>query len=777
MFSKRPDKHTTGLINMRNDCFANSSVQAYSALPGLTEYLNQFYLAFRQLKKFVDDRDLDVSHLLKSKTKTKFKNSNTFEIPLHTALAQIVKKLQDTQLTSRTISVWTFLHCLENIFNAKISRSQHDAQELTQLINETLEFENGKIKAYLAYLKKNLASMVGPNNVPAPRDYEILELIEVPDFPFSGLILSQMKCLACKGVSKPSFSPFLMLTLHAPEKLSTDIETLLNENESETIEGYHCLKCRISRIVQEEDRAGKNDSNPLLKRVRTLHEESTLAINEDLDKDLEEFIKNYKTPDCEIAKVTSTVLRTAQILKPPKIFGLHLSRSSFNGVDITRNPCRVSFKDQLILSIGKEYLEELQKFQSAAAAQDEAEIDALPNNVLTHDVNDMEDEDVQREDFDEKGSDDEDDEEALGSTDADSTVTETETATEGDDDAEYDSDNEDVISTARQSIMTTGTLKDNTATTNQTRFSDLSTLATKTPETLNNAPITEDQTDRLKEHFKAFKFNDNDVYKYRLKAVIRHQGSHTQGHYECYKRKPLFVKDKEGTIFKLSPEIIDEVNDEVVCNVQKATEKEAASIPGANDKFEQDAASNKFKKFSMTRSNSVRRTSSSSNEGDPLRSRSSSNAVPLSQISDDQSRFPPNEEIGGSGFRRRFSTMMGRRPSVIQGHPQESSIQEIVNSGSQTPAELLVGDLEPNDYFSNALANGALENIGKEDEHKQESTKKIKMKKISSLIKNPFWRISDSQVTEVSKESVLCETTSVYMLYYERVDRKQIKEH
>ena len=51
-------------------------------------------------------------------------------------------------MTTRTISVWTFLHELENIFNAKMSRSQHDAHELTQLINETLENENLKFKKF-----------------------------------------------------------------------------------------------------------------------------------------------------------------------------------------------------------------------------------------------------------------------------------------------------------------------------------------------------------------------------------------------------------------------------------------------------------------------------------------------------------------------------------------------------------------------------------------------------------------------------------------------------
>ena len=65
--------------------------------------------------------------------------------------------------------------------------------------------------------------------------------------------------------------------------------------------------------------------------------------------------------------------------------------------------------------------------------------------------------------------------------------------------------------------------------------------------------------------------------------------------------------------------------------------------------------------------------------------------------------------------------------------------------------------------------------VNEEDNAKPE--KKVKMKKIPSTITKPYWRISDAQVTEVTKGAVLSEETTVYMLYYERVDRKQIKRH
>jgi ubiquitin carboxyl-terminal hydrolase 16 len=779
MFNKRPDKHTTGLINLRNDCFANSSVQAYSALPGLTDYLNKFIASYKKLHEFVESHGISWDELVEAKLKakkapqnSKFKNSSSkFDIALHMSLASIIKKLQETQMTTRTISVWTFLHCLEGIFNAKISRSQHDAHELTQLINETLEHENLKIKSFYTFITHNLQSFLGKNNFPTPQDYEILEALQIPEFPFNGLVLSQMKCLACNCVSKPSFTPFTMLTLHTPQTFSTDLDTLLNENESESIEGYQCLKCRISRIEANEKYLNREldpKDAKFIESITKLNSDPTVCINDDLPKELEEYVKNYNVNGVDISKVTSTVFRKTQILKPPKIFGLHLSRSSFNGVDITRNSCRVSFKDKLTLSIGLEYHDELKNFQ-AAASQDEFFSESLTTNVLTTDVDDMEDEDVQREDIDEKGEEDEDDDED----DPESTTTEGGSTTEGDEDdldQEEADDNASVVTelSDQPSITTTVTLKNSTVGLNSIQSS-------KGPETLNNAPITNDQTDDLKAHFKKFKFNENDNYRYRLKAVIRHQGSHTQGHYECYKRKPLYVKDKEGNIYKLSPEIKDDIVDET-----PLTESEQPKLRADSNDTVVDLDDNKLKKSSTSRSTNVNKITSRGSGGsdnDP------GSGMPASiDENQHQLKLLNEEELQESGnFRRKFSSMMGRRTSVFQADPGHTNIQEIIDSGLATPAEIIVEGLEqPSDYFSLSLANGSFEkslNGNASSNHKNTTNKdhKVKMKKIPSLIKNGFWRISDSRVAEVSRASVLCENETVYMLYYERVDRAQVK--
>ncbi|KAM9921930.1 hypothetical protein OXX59_006183 [Metschnikowia pulcherrima] len=695
MFAKRPDKHTTGLINMRNDCFANSSVQAYSALPGLTDYLNQMMEAYNNVMQFVAEVGGDltevilpenISKLSRSKavkeSKSPQKASDLFKLTLHVALARIVKKLQETQMASRTISVWTFLHEIERIYDAKISRSQHDAHELTQLINETLEAENILCVKILKYVKEVFRSKGMTSSG--------LERAEFPEFPFGGLVLSQMKCMKCSFVSKPNITPFLMLTLHPPQELSTELSTLLADNESETITEYHCLKCRLLKIIENEKcfkEQGKSNSeaeDAIVRELISLNEDDRLFINEDLSAELEKYVGSYNKLGLDISTINSTVFRQTHILKPPKVFGIHSSRSAFDGVTVSRNPCRVNFSDKLSLSIDEKFLDDLQKFQS-----DEENYPINSNSrVLTTDVDDMEDENVQKEDVDLKGDEGEDTDN-LESSDG-------ETQESGDSDSES-------VSVSLSSAETTAA----------------SVTTEVKGDTFNRAPITEDQQRNLIKHFSKFEFNENNVYKYRLQAIIRHQGSHTQGHYECYKRKPLFVKDGEGKIIKLSPEIDEDL------------------IEGVGG---------------------------SSNEKGP-KDRSASMSTTDSQDMSDSEK---------GTFRRKFSEMIGRRPSIMQADPNEANLQEIIDSGLATPAEVMV---DKGDYFSGPTAQDIQKSMDKiSEEQKPRKTPRVKMKKIPSVIKSPYWRIGDSHVTEVTRSAVLFETTSVYMLYFERLDRKPLSK-
>lgn len=597
MFTRRPDKYATGLQNLRNDCFANLSLQALLALPSLTEYLNLVVEYHALVDEFLGRHHLKQKVVeLRGATVKKQKGRIdwvSLDIPLHHALAALMKRLQDTTLTAKTISVWTFLHSLEDIFKSKILRSQHDAHELTMLIMETLEVENSKLKLFADFITENLDQWI----TAGPEDYAVVA--PVVDFPFAGLILSKMQCVSCQQTSKPNFTPFLMMTLSTPQQLTTSLDDMLLNQQQELIEGYHCLVCRAKYILSQIDETHRH--RQLLETMAT-----SGYINDDFSPDVDAFVKQFRN----IGEVSSTVVSTHQILKPPKIFGIHLSRLTFNGQLVIRNPCRIKFNDRVTLSIGR-YHEELQLLNES--------LEAIHTKVLTSDVNDMENALVQNELFEEQGT-----EQAL---------------------------------------------VDNTSITGG--FGDITSIGSTTqlPNLLNATP---DQLAKLQEQFSQFNFSDNDIYKYRLRLVIRHQGSHTQGHYEAYKRKPTYAKDEEGQIIRLSPEI-----------------------------------SNRVWQLSL---------------GEPV----------------------TVEEKPGK--QRKFSLL--KKPEVIHSGVSMLVVDANLQLGVQLPAEI-----EVSDTLSQLLLVG--------------QKAPVKLKKLLSVVKSPFWRILDSQVTEVLKEQVLNEQLAVYMLYYE----------
>lgn len=119
----------------------------------------------------------------------------------------------------------------------------------------------------------------------------------------------------------------------------------------------------------------------------------------------------------------------------------------------------------------------------------------------------------------------------------------------------------------------------------------------------------------------------------------------------------------------------------------------------------------------------------------------------------------------------------------MQATPTDSNLQEIIDLGIATPSEVL---LDGADYFQppsaldiqnlfDKFAKLGFAEPAPAEKKAPVINNQVKMKKIPSLLRYPYWRIGDTQVQEVSRSAVMFETTSVYMLYYERVDRKQIK--
>ena len=687
--SKRSDKYTTGLINNRNDCFANSSVQALSALPKLTTYLNDLLKQVLFLKTLLDRNETsddkpitgtqeegaeregagsnggapnserqgpslealrphanlktvsstatittmstleesvhgngkgagietaeasadasachsqaESAHSEESRDGVSSATGNEIpKAPMHEGLAQILFQLQQLVTSSKYVSVWPFLHVLELIFNAKISAGQNDAHELSQVILETLEKENLRLKKFVKDQSLNVI---------------------IPDFPVKGCLADHLICLNCQGSSKVNLHPFTMYPLPVPQEHTASLEAMIAGNQTETIEGYGCLSCKIKAILATEEQrkyeGNPDEENNILATLSKIVSE--IFINDDLSDDLMNYINNYKKDGCDTSTLKSTIVKKTVVTESPDILILHLSRSVFNGMNYTRNSCYVTFEEELHTQ--------------------EQEIE---NNRC-----------------------------------------------------------------------------------------------------VGVKPI-----------------------KYKLKAMVKHEGTHSQGHYECYKRKPDLVKDAvSGQVVNRSP-IIDfglSSNREATNVWNQAANSNSSDASSISSQDSEPSSPIPFRTVFPEPSAATSNLSPMVNGDDYVMARSDSAA----------SKAPsrrPSKLKKLTGFLSRRSSVASTAPEVAaaNGRSQDSRLSvdagpsgrrsrmnSIVSTGSSTWASSSGADLtEPS----------ASE---KED---STSTVQRKLRKIKSVTKFPFWKVSDAVVQEAQPGEVLAQTKYVYMLYYERVD-------
>jgi len=743
--SKRKDKYTTGLINTRNDCFANSSIQAFAALPGLGVYLN----------------DMLKQHKLLSSLP--IQTSESGEIPqllLHEALAKILHELQETVTAEHYVSVWPFLQVIEKIFSSKISTNQNDAHELVQLILETLDNENIKFRKFV---KQNNLNFV------------------IPDFPFNGVLADQLTCLSCLNSSKPSFHPFAVLSLAVPQSSSTSLQDMLKENEVETINGYNCLRCKVKAILKvEADQKTEPDAvtKKIVSKLQRL--EKKLTINDDLPEDLEIFIKDYNFGGFKTENLKSTIVKKTLVIKAPRLLTVHLSRSMFTGTQVTRNSCRVIYEDTLAINTDEVLAKAYTKKQKLAKKARQGIVE--PKKVKVKQTPDEEDEEESEEDEDE----DEDDNDADDDDDED------------DDDYEgYDEDRNEPQQLARihSKVLTTheedatyhDPEEDQSQTTNQDEFSQNSQSQSDTntspesddnPDDVNDDAVDEDDSSEsdLEDH----ELNaSKQSVKYRLRAVIRHHGTHNAGHYECYRHKPAFLKDTEsGYIVNTSPlitfgedypEPVPEANANP--NEDNSLEPSTSSTPlDSNTVSEggvQRRKSTRLRKLSDKISGrpsvptSPQPNTATLNGGEGVSATSGAEDNDETDNDDDPSNF--------AKFRNRIGSFVSRsrRPSISLQQTNQSTVGSRRGSIPAIPQNMIPANSESSTHLSElseGITNLELSNATAE-------TKKLhkRFKKISSVVKFPYWRISDTKVAEVKKYEVLRETQAVYMIYFERV--------
>ncbi|SJM85113.1 uncharacterized protein ZBIST_2050 [Zygosaccharomyces bailii] len=729
--SKRSDKTTTGLINNRNDCFANSSVQALSALPKLTLYLNDILKQATQVAKDLKGDDvgpreepnqpgsaesrqtatanngpglsqkqietlatpkaeleqnpLDMHmanmsinrpglsalksnatlttlkdndnggdetpemslHLADESGDTPVDDSRLPKLPMHRSLASMLEQLQRTITSTRYLSIWPLLHCLEVIFNARISSGQNDAHELTQVILETLQKENIKLREF-----------VNNHNIS----------MRIPEIPFRGKTADHLVCTACRNSSKVKTHQFIMYPLTVPQALQSKLADMVSDNQTETIEGYSCLTCKVSKILENE--RGRDTSKYPVTEQNILKSLSNalpnMLINDDVSEDLHNYIDGYDKDGCAVGKLKSTIVKKTVVVEAPPILLIHLSRSIFNGATYSRNSCAVNFDE--ILQLQEQVIE---------------------NN----------------------------------------------------------------------------------------RCVGINTVA------------------------------------YRLKAIVKHSGSHSQGHYQCYRHKPDFVKDIDThAVINRTPVI-----DASLVNIQdpQASKEMAATEMMEPPSRQLGDSHTNLSSTSLSNSSTSPRVDNPENpedrtfdQGDSAKMSRKPSAIKkitnflsgktsLGNQSSDNTETS-DSETGGRGRKLtasrsvegnsrnpssiRKSSSRSRNPSAIRtsenmsrtssstSRSRASSVSSFHRNRSR--ANSISSDRTPSDFSETTSSE---ENLGTtasetDDNSADPTARKRHLKKIKSVTKYPYWLISDTAVHEAKPQEVLNETKYVYMLFYERFE-------
>lgn len=296
---------------------------------------------------------------------------------------------------------------------------------------------------------------------------------------------------------------------------------------------------------------------------------------------------------------------------------------------------------------------------------------------------------------------------------------------------------------------------------------------------------------------------------YQLKAIVKHAGSHSQGHYQCYRHKPDLVKDiHTHAVINRTP-VIDanliNIHDPQDSKEVAATEmmepppvkqisdppsdlggnhvSSSTDVSNTSDQndpddyvFDNDDSSkmsrkpSAFKKITnfLSRRSSVSSpsldtpdASESENVGRGRRSTTSRNTGDYSRNS---SVARSSNDLKESGVVPKQGRSRSRTNSTSSMQSSRSRASSISSDKSSSDLSAVTSS-ESNNYGTTPSASDT-DNISGTDP----MTRKRHLKKIKSVLKYPYWSISDTVVHEAKPEEVLNETKYVYMLFYERMN-------
>ncbi|ORX62259.1 cysteine proteinase [Hesseltinella vesiculosa] len=324
--SLNTDYLVSGLVNTGNSCYLNSVLQALSSLPFLHVYLEQL-------------------------------NQQHHPLPMSRALLRTLRllsrPLEEHQRLSAASSNYAFRPTEMTQALSKhprvISREQQDAQELFQVLTDTMDQERSSLS-----VKRRQPSGLK----------ELVSLFAKPssnvENPFHGLFASRLSCTTCGYVEAIRHFSFNNIQLTLPQTPSATLDECLEEwTGLEYLEDVGCRKCSLHQTLAHVQtqvdnlkllakKEGKDKKDRLTNMVQLESQrrelETRLVAGADLtNDDLKKMI-----PNISIQTARGVSSKQAMFAKLPKILCFHVARSTLSPSGLVyKNKCQLTFPDLL----------------------------------------------------------------------------------------------------------------------------------------------------------------------------------------------------------------------------------------------------------------------------------------------------------------------------------------------------------------------------------------------------------------------------------------------